>query len=153
MKRRQLQEIRGSSEVADSNMKNDFNDTALSLICGLAFLLAVRATYAFGVNYVPDSFLMEGLDPIARLAFARFILFIIITVPLALLLVWPLARHATRRELVVAMPGASCAAILFLLMQHWQQFDPFPMWFTVARAIALFALFPAALLAWWRMRS
>lgn len=137
--------------MADSNMKNDFNDTVLSLICGLALLLAVRAAYALGVNYVPDSFLMEGLDPIARLALARFILFILITAPLAFLLVWPLARHATHRDLVVAMPGASCAAILFLLMQHWQHFDPFPIWFSVARAIALFALFPAALLAWWRM--
>lgn len=137
--------------MTGSNMKSDFNDTALSLICGLALLLAVRATYGFGVDHVPDSFLMDGIDPIARLALARFILFIIIAVPLAMLLSWPLARHATRRDVVIAMPGASCAAILFLLMQQWQQFDPFPMWFTVARAIALFALFPMALLAWWRM--
>lgn len=139
------------AELPDSSMKNDFNDTALSLICGLALLLSVRAAYAFGVDYVPDSFVMDGLDPIARLALVRFILFLVIAVPFSLMLAWPLARHASRRQLVVAMPGASCAAILFLLMQQWQQFDPFPWWFTVSRAIALFALFPAALLVWWRM--
>ena len=136
--------------MTNSSIGNDFNDTALSLVCGLAMLLTVRATYAFVVDYVPDTFLMEGLDPIARLALARFILFMIVAAPLAMLMAWPLARHATRRELVVAMPGASCAAILFLLMQHWQQFDPFPLWFSVSRALALFALFPAALLVWWR---
>ncbi|MBW3567291.1 MAG: hypothetical protein KY410_04910 [Proteobacteria bacterium] len=133
------------------NTYSSFNDNALSLICGLALLLAVRAAYDVGVGYLPDTLLISGVDPMTRLALARFVLFAVIVTPLALILSWPLARHAVRRDLVVAMPGASCAAVLFALMEQWLPFDPFPMWFTVARAIFLFAIFPAALLMWWRL--
>lgn len=130
---------------------SSFNDNALSLICGLALLLAVRAAYDIGVGYLPDTLLISGIDPITRLALARFVLFAVVVTPLAMLLAWPLARHAGRRDLVVAMPGASCATMLFILLEYWQPFDPFPMWFIVARSIFLFAIFPVALLTWWRM--
>jgi len=137
--------------LTDSRTGIAFNDAALSLICGLALLLAVRAAYTLAVGHVPDTLLLDGSDPIARLALARFLLFAVIVAPLALLLLWPLARRAVQRDLIVAIPGASCATVLFVLIEHAQSFDPFPMWFNVARALLLFTAFPAALLLWWKL--
>ena len=121
----------------------------LSLLCGVALLLVVRFAYALGVVLLPDVWLMDGLDPLARLAFARLLLFAVLTAVVVLPLSWPLARHAATRSLHVTFAGAACAAALFLLLESMQP-QPFPRWLGFAQAAVLFTALPLGVRFWWR---
>lgn len=125
-------------------------DNLLSLLCGLALLAATRMLYGLFTEYLPDALLLSGADPLARLAFARFILFTALVALLALPLSWPLARHAGSRDLSTALPGAACALGLFLLLERTQFFSPFPAWLDFACGAVLFAALPMATGFWWR---
>lgn len=129
---------------------NEVGNILLSLLCGLALLGSTRFVYAFAVVQLPDTQLMTGTDPMMRLALARLLLFTFIVVVIALVIALPLHRLRDRPGLLFAMPGASCAAMLFVLLEQWQRFDPFPAWFTVARAVALFIALPVTLFLWRR---
>lgn len=126
------------------------NDIFLSLLTGIALLITVRAAYALSVDYIPDALLMDGGHPLARLAFARFLLFTILVAILALPLCWPLAKHAATRVLNTTVPGAACALALYLMFEFAQRWDPFPMWLDLACGTVLFAGLPLATNFWWR---
>lgn len=139
-----------AEESENSSMNKIVNDSLLSLLTGLALLIVVRAAYTLSVDYIPDALLIDGSYPLARLALARFLLFTLLVAALALPLCWPLARHAKDRALNVALPGATCALVLFLLLERVLQFDPFPGWLDLARGAVLFAAVPLATRSWWR---
>lgn len=136
-----------------TRLRDALNDTLLSLLCGIALLVVVRAAYQLSVGWLPDPWLMAGDDPLARLALARLVLFGAIVVAFAMPLAWPLARHAARRDLNAALPGAACAAVLFVLLETVLDTHPFPRWMDHARALLLFAALPVATCAWWRLAA
>ncbi|HEX6928903.1 MAG TPA: hypothetical protein VF267_06615 [Gammaproteobacteria bacterium] len=136
------------------NMKpGTIGDAVLSLLCGLVLLAASRTFYGMSAGYLPDGWLLPGDDPISRLAFLRLLLFTGIVALLALPLSWPLARFAAVRDIAVTLPGASCAAFLFALLEHLQWFDPFPAWLLVTSAVVLFIALPAGTGFWWTRRG
>lgn len=134
-------------------MNKTINDILLSLLTGIALLVIVRAGYALSVDYLPDAWLMNGSHPLARLAFARFLLFSACVALLALPLCWPLATHANNKVANTTLPGAACALLLYLLLERVQRLDPFPFWLDLACGAVLFAALPLAARFWWRRAS
>lgn len=134
-------------------MRDTLNDVLLSVLTGLVLLITVRAAYALSVDYIPDALLIDGSNPLGRLAFARFLLFSALVAILALPLCWPLAHHAKNKVLNSTLPGAACALVLFLLLERVVHFDPFPSWLDFSRGAMLFAAMPFASAFWWRRRS
>ncbi|HEX7029746.1 MAG TPA: hypothetical protein VF254_04060 [Gammaproteobacteria bacterium] len=133
-------------------MRDSVNDMLLSLLTGIALLIAVRAAYALSVDYIPDALLIAGSYPLARLAFARLLLFAVLAAAIALPLCWPLAEHAKNKVLNTALPGSACALVLFLLLERLQ-LDPFPAWLDFACGAVLFVALPLATNFWWRRKS
>lgn len=138
-------------------MRTRINDTLLSIFCGLALLVTVRAGNTWLVSYLPDEWLFlrswSWLSPLDRLALARLFLFLPIVAVGAILLSWPLAHHASKRDYALTMPGAACAAVVYFLATQASGYHPYPIWLDVVRALLLFAAFPAATWLWWRRRS
>lgn len=140
-----------SSEFDGSmNMRDALNDVLLSLLSGIALLIVVRAAYAASVSYLPDAWLMEGGNPLARLAAARLLLFAALVAFCALPMAWPLARHAASKTPNTALPGAACASLLFLLLEFAFPAGPFPRWLEFGCAAVLFVALPLATRFWWR---
>lgn len=136
-----------------TQMRDAINDILLSLLSGIALLIVVRAAYGLSVGWLPDLWLMNGDNPLARLAFARLVLFTMLVAVCALPLSWPLAKHAASRNLNAALPGAACAALLFLLLETAFPAGPFPRWLAFACTTVLFAALPAGTMVWWRLHS
>lgn len=132
-------------------MRTTTSDYLLSLLCGVALLLVTRFVYDFAVILVPDTWLILGADPLARLAFARLLLFAVLAMLVALPLSWSFARHAATRSTHVIIAGAACATALFLLLETVQP-HPFPRWLDFAKAAILFAVLPLGVYLWWDRR-
>lgn len=135
-------------------IRNAFSDALLSILCGLALLAAARALNALLMPFLPDDLqllaISNWLSPIDRLAVSRLMLFIPLVMLLAPLMTWPLARHASRRDLSIALPGAACASVLYFLLARTQAEYPFPVWLDLTRGAVLLLALPAALRFWWR---
>lgn len=134
-------------------MHRQLHDLFLSLLCGVLLLAASRLLFGLFVGFVPDAVLIQGADPMLRLSLARLFLFALVVAALALPLSWPLGRLARQREISTALPGAACAAVLYVLVEGVQLFEPFPVWLDIARAAVLFLALPLAAVLWWRWRK
>lgn len=130
------------------------NDALLSILCGLALLGAARILTPLLLPILPDDLQLISFSnwwsPVDRLAISRLLLFIPLVMVLAPLLTWPLAQHASRRDVSVALPGAACAGALYFLLARIQPDYPFPIWLDLTRGGVLLLAMPAATWLWWR---
>lgn len=140
--------------MISSRLRTELGDALLSIMCGLALLVAARALNTFVLPLLPDDLRLLTFagwwSPLDRLAVSRLLLFIPVVAVLAPLLTWPLAQHASRRDIVIALPGAACAAVLFFLLARTNAHYPFPLWLDIGRGLLLALALLVSVLAWWR---
>lgn len=130
--------------------RSDVQDFLLAIACGVVLALVVRAGFSILLPSLSIERALDGGNPLQRIAVMRLVVFALLVLVAGLLCAWPLARYARNADPVVVMPGASCAAVLYVLIETAVAFDPFPTWYIVVRATLVFLALPAAFMFWRR---